>query len=83
LKLQASDLATYDILYAMDATNYQNILKLAKTDAERAKVKMMMNEDKPGYNEQVPDPYWGDDGFELVYDMLDRACDGVIRNYGS
>jgi len=82
-KLQASDLATYDILYAMDATNYQNILKLAKTDEERAKVKMMMNEDKPGYNEQVPDPYWGDDGFELVYDMLDRACDGVIRNYGS
>ena len=29
---------------------------------------------------EVPDPYYGgEDGFEQVLDMVDRACDGLIE----
>ena len=27
----------------------------------------------------VPDPYYGNEsGFEIVYDLLDKACDKII-----
>ena len=40
-----------------------------------------MNIAEPGSNTNVPDPYWGEDGFELVFKMLDKACDQIINFY--
>jgi protein-tyrosine-phosphatase len=28
---------------------------------------------------EIPDPYYGDDGFELVYDMVEDACIGLLQ----
>ena len=34
----------------------------------------------PGKNASVPDPYFGgEDGFELVFQLLDRSCDAIIE----
>lgn len=74
----ARDFDAFDHIFVMDASNYQNVLKLARNDADRAKVEMMMNYDRPGYNEQVPDPYWDDNGFENVYQMLERATEKAV-----
>lgn len=82
-QFQATDLSQYDLIFAMDSTNYQNIVKKATNLGEREKVHMIMNMVQPGYNESVPDPYWGDDGFENVYQMLDRACDQIVEKYKS
>ena len=74
-KFTAKDFSDFDLIYAMDHHNYQNILSLAKSKAEAKKVKMILNEVHLQQNLSVPDPYYGgDEGFENVYKMLDEAC---------
>lgn len=76
-----ADFDRFDLIFAMDASNYQNIRRLARSDNDRDKVELIMNMERPGWNQGVPDPYWGEGGFENVYQMLDRACDGVLKRY--
>ena len=80
-QLKQGDFEDFDLILVMDASNFQNARALARTDEERAKVRMIMNYERPGWNEQVPDPYWDDDGFTGVYAMLERAVDGLVRHY--
>jgi len=80
-QFKAEHLDEFDLIFAMDSSNYQNILTLATTDAQKEKVQLMMNMADPERNQGVPDPYWDDDGFEQVYQMLDRACSGVLEKY--
>jgi protein-tyrosine phosphatase len=79
-KLMKSDLEDFDLIFAMDSANYNNILKLASTDEDREKVKLILNESSPGENKAVPDPYYGgDQGFENVFNLLDEACE-LVKN---
>lgn len=79
-KLEVSDLEVFDLIYAMDASNYNHILALATNEKQKAKVFMIMNEVEPAEDVSVPDPYYGGDGgFENVYQMLDEACDAIIN----
>lgn len=74
------DFDKFDLIYVMDASNYQNLLKLAKNEENRSKVKMILNELYPGENKEVPDPYYGGDhGFEKVYQMLEEACNSIVK----
>lgn len=77
-KFLKSDFDDFDKILVMDASNYQNVLKLARNENDKSKVEMIRNLVNPGWNEQVPDPYWGNDGFENVYQMIDEACDRLI-----
>ncbi len=80
-KLRSIDFNDFDLIFAMDTYNYQDLKKMTK-DGEDVKVKMILNETHPGKNMSVPDPYYGGkDGFENVYQMLDMACDKIIENY--
>ena len=74
------DLEQFDRIYAMDSENYSNILRLTQTTEEKEKIRLILNELYPGKNMPVPDPYWDDDGFEQVFQMLDEACDAIIKN---
>ena len=80
-QFKAGDLDEFDLVFAMDASNYQNILKHATDSRQEAKVHLIMNVADPGRNQGVPDPYWDDDGFEQVYQMLNRACESIIATY--
>lgn len=75
------DFERFDLIYAMDTSNYRDVTKLANTEEERSKVKLILNELIADSNESVPDPYWDDDGFEQVYQMLDDACEAIINKY--
>lgn len=78
-----ADFDRFDIIYAMDQSNYNNILSLAESEVEISKVKMILNEIQPGANQAVPDPYYGgDEGFQHVFDLLDEATDVIIEKYG-
>ncbi len=71
----------YDYIYAMDNSNYQNILKLAKNNHDKNKVKLILEELHPDSGLDVPDPYYGGaQGFEDVYQMLNKACDIIVYN---
>lgn len=71
-----ADFDKFDIIYAMDESNYRNILLLARTKEDESKVHLILNEAFPDKNLSVPDPYYGgNQGFENVYKMLDEACE--------
>ena len=79
---KASDFNDFDIIYAMDIANKNNIIKRAHSNTDKEKVKLILNESNPGMNLEVPDPYYGgEQGFENVYNMLDIACNAVIKNH--
>jgi protein-tyrosine phosphatase len=70
----------FDHIYVMDQSNYQNVIKLAKSQKDKEKVKLILNESYPNQNLEVPDPYYGgDDGFENVFQMLNKACDALAE----
>ena len=79
-KFNKEDFEEFDIIYAMDNSNYQNIIALAENDQQKDKVKLILNESFPEKNLDVPDPYYGGEkGFENVYNMLDNACEIIAK----
>lgn len=72
-----NDFKDFDHILAMDASNFNNLVKLADTDSKKAKIEMILNYAYPNENRQVPDPYY-DGGFEIVYEMLELACDKFL-----
>ncbi|PIB32184.1 protein-tyrosine-phosphatase [Gaetbulibacter sp. 5U11] len=72
------DFLDFDIIYAMDNSNYNNIIALAENDKQKSKVNLILNESYPKQNLDVLDPYYGGDkGFENIFDMLDDACNEI------
>ena len=79
-KFTVKDFDTFDVIYAMDDSNYLNILSLSRNNEDAQKVKMILNEAHPTKNLSVPDPYYGGtSGFEDVYKMLDEACELIAK----
>lgn len=77
-KFKARDLDEFDLIFAMDEHNYQDILSSLSAKGKEDKVKMILNATFPGKDFSVPDPYYGGkDGFDNVYDMLDKACEKI------
>ena len=73
------DFDNFDKIYAMDTDNYAKIISLAKNQSERNKVDVILNALNPKSYDSVPDPYYGNgDGFQIVYNMLDKACDAIV-----
>lgn len=75
-----SDFDRFDKIYVMDNSNYENVIALARNEADKKKVERILNEVSPGKNLEVPDPYYGgDSGFIKVYKMLDEAFEIVAK----
>ncbi len=80
-QFSVNDFDEFDIIYAMDTSNYSNIISLARNEKDRDKVDLILNEINPRSFQSVPDPYYGgDNGFQNVYEMLDEACDIIVQN---
>ncbi len=77
-QFQATDFNDFDYIYVMDNSNYQNVITQAPDQAAKSKVKVIMDELFEGENLEVPDPYYGaEDGFENVFQMLDKVCQTI------
>ena len=76
-----NDFDEFDKIYAMDTSNYANIIALARDESDRDKVDLILNEIIPTAFKSVPDPYYGgSNGFQNVCQMLDEACDKIVEN---
>jgi len=81
-QFRTTDFEEFDLIFAMDAENYRNILAMAPNENAEAKVEMIMNMAYPNQNRRVPDPYYGGpSGFDDVFAMLQEACDKIIERY--
>jgi low molecular weight protein-tyrosine phosphatase len=79
-KFLHEDFDEFDFIYVMDNSNYADVIALARDDNDKSKVKLILNEVFPNENSDVPDPYYGGDlGFKNVYNMLDNACDVIVK----
>lgn len=77
-QLKTSDLDYYDFIFAMDASNHGNILRLSNAHNHTHKISLMRDFD-PINKGDVPDPYYGkENDFQEVYDILDRTMDNFI-----
>ena len=75
-----NDFKNFDVIYAMDKQNYYDIIQQASNDFDKKKVKLILNEININID-SVPDPYYGgENGFNKVYEMLDKACEKIITN---
>jgi len=83
-QFRKTDFNEFDLILAMDESNYQDILKLAENQQEKNKVRLILSYlDKPK-GLSVPDPWYGDkDGFETVFQLLENACNAVIKKHFS
>lgn len=82
-QLTIEDLVEFDYILAMDRSNYHNILKLRNADKHSSKIKLMREFD-PEPGDEVPDPYYGgEQGFQDVFDILNRSVDGFITHLKS
>ena len=72
----------FDKIFCMDKSNYNDVLSLAKNEEHQKNVALIM-EEADMLPLEVPDPYYGgEEGFEKVYQMLDKACDVIADKYG-
>ncbi|MBO3117337.1 low molecular weight phosphotyrosine protein phosphatase [Winogradskyella sp. DF17] len=79
-QFKATDFDTFDIIYAMDQSNYSNIIGLARSNEDIDKVKLFLDENLNVQNKNVPDPYYGDmTDFEFVFDLIDKTCEIIVK----
>ena len=74
------DFERYDHVIAMDRSNRDELLGMARDERDRAKVRLLRSFE-PGApaDADVPDPYYGGPrGFDDVFDICERACQGLL-----
>lgn len=79
-KIRSLDFSEFDFLVGMDQMNHDDLMDLAPSVEDQKKVMRMVDycRQHPGYY-SVPDPYYeGAEGFELVLDLLEDACAGLL-----
>ena len=81
-QVTTEDFETFDIIFAMDSSNFSNLIQLAPNESVKNKVRLILNESYPGENRQVPDPYTGgQEGFFHVYELLEEAIQSFLKTH--
>lgn len=79
-KFTHSDFKSFDYIYAMDQSNYNNIIAIARTEKEIKKVKLLLEEAINTNTKEVPDPYYDNlNGFEQVFQLVNNACTQIAH----
>ena len=77
--ITADDFDRFDVIIGMDDMNIENLRRLAPDADSLSKIHRMADYARRYGHDYVPDPYYsGADGFELVLDLLEDACGGLI-----
>ncbi|MCC1484781.1 low molecular weight protein-tyrosine-phosphatase [Winogradskyella immobilis] len=83
-QFKVEDFDCFDIIYAMDQSNYSNIIALARNNTDIGKVKLILEVNSSLSNKNVPDPYYGgDSGFSNVFNMLEDTCQIIAKELQS
>lgn len=80
-KIEEEDFYRFDYIIVMDDMNYESVSRLAPERKYLDKVYRFVEfcTKHPQWS-YVPDPYYeGREGFELVLDLLEDGCEGVVE----
>lgn len=79
--VKIDDFDQFDLIIGMDDTNIDDLTDRALTAEHKAKIHKMTDYSKTYNYTYVPDPYYGGSaGFELVIDLLEDACAGLLES---
>ncbi len=78
-QVRESDFYDFDLIIGMDGSNLANLRRLCPDPSLSHKIHAMAEWFAPGARyDHVPDPYYeGSEGFELVLDLLEDACQNL------
>ena len=78
----AEDLERFDKIYALSNDVMDDMKRIAGKKFDAAKVDLLMNELYPNENLDVPDPWYGtEEGYHRAFELIDAACDMIIKKY--
>ena len=78
-KFEAKDFEKYDKIYVMAEDVMADVKRIAGKYFDEHKADYFLNELHAGKNEDVPDPWYGDeDGYTDVYELINKTCDAII-----
>ncbi len=78
-QFSVADFEDFDLILAMDQSNYRDILSLDSNHQYAHKVKLMCEYCRAYDDRDVPDPYYGkEDGFNYVIALLTDACENLL-----
>lgn len=82
-QLSITDLESFDLILTMDNDNLAFVESLAMENnhlGTTASIKPLLSFASEQSCLEVPDPYYGGDaGFEHVLDLLENACEGLLK----
>lgn len=75
-QVRVRDFKEFDLILCMDDENHEALLAMG---APGERVRKMLEFDPEQERHDVPDPYYGEhDGFQHVFDLLDRSCEHLL-----
>ena len=82
--VRTSDFYDFDLIIGMDDRSIDDLRRLAPDITSLGKIRRMTDFSRSKLYDHVPDPYYsGADGFELVLDLLEDACGGLLETLTS
>ena len=77
-RFESSDFTEFDYILGMDRNNLADMLAI-KPDQASARVSLMLEFSDNGSLLEIPDPYFGEEGFDQVFDLIDDASRGLLQ----
>ena len=74
-QFSAADFDYFDRIFVMDQDNYRDVLRKARSEADKQKVQLLLTN-----QQEVPDPWYDDALFEPVYNMIYKACERIVHH---
>lgn len=83
-QVREADFERFDMIVVMDDMNYEALHRLAPSRAAAQRIFRMTEFCRRHPDRShVPDPYYeGHEGFELVLDLLEDGCEGILEYLG-
>lgn len=79
-KFTKEDFDRFDYILAIDKSNLKDIRDLQTTEQQNVYLFRSFDREAP-QNADVPDPYYGgEEGFENVFAICYRACEGLLQH---
>ena len=72
-QFKVGDFDRFDHIFVMDRNNLSDVLNMARNDDDAQKVKLLLGD------KVVPDPYYDDNQFEPVFELIEGGCKDIIR----
>lgn len=79
-RVHSADFDRFDIILAMDRTNYRDLLELAPNKEAKAKVRLFRTYDPASTDDEIPDPWGGTvEGYERTIELVQASADGLVQ----